>query len=83
MKRTRRFDGLAGALKKSACVKPMSRYTNFIRRKTEKKKKLVVLLAVVMMFAFSASAYAATFSDVSTPGCGAGRYQESRCIGHY
>lgn len=29
------------------------------------KKKLVVLLAVVMMFAFSASAYAATFSDVS------------------
>ena len=29
------------------------------------KKKLVVLLAVVMMFAFSASAYAATFSDIS------------------
>lgn len=29
------------------------------------KKKLVVLLAVVMMFAFSASAYAANFSDVS------------------
>jgi hypothetical protein len=29
------------------------------------KKKLVVLLAVVMMFAFSASAYAATFSDLS------------------
>lgn len=29
------------------------------------KKKLVVLLAVVMMFAFSASAYAATFTDVS------------------
>jgi hypothetical protein len=29
------------------------------------KKKLVVLLAVVMMFAFSASAYAVTFSDLS------------------
>ena len=29
------------------------------------KKKLVVLLAAVMMFAFSASAYAANFSDIS------------------